>query len=280
MVGKVLSGGIVVFWLVMMGALVRVEFFPEPPKLGVVPMKRVLHKIFANSEPARLNVYRQKERIGSCTFDVAPLASLDARLSDPIGPRAGAYRIQVRFLPSQSSALRLQGDGWCDSQYEIQRFSLKASWGEMHLKLSGDNQTAKVDVVYEDGDIHHERHFGLNEVGGKSLSDALGIPLPASAGLLGMAGLPTTASGSDLAARTLSQPTTEVYYGRVPIGDLPQVAYLIESKLNEAIWAKVWVDESGEVLLVETSMGFTMRSAAIDDLSSDGLAAAHGGTAH
>jgi hypothetical protein len=266
MASKVLSGCIVVFWLVMMGALVRVELFPKQPKFDTVPMEHVLRKIFANPEPARLYIYHNKARIGFCGLYITPLASLGAHPTDPIGPKPGAYRVQVSFTAMLPWRLKLIGEGWCDPQYEIQKFNVKTSLGEIRLDVRGDNQTRKVDLVYDDGDTHQERQFGFNEVGGEGLASALGIPSPAHAALCSIAGLPTASGEPNSAARARSQLTTTVYYGYLPIGELAQRAYLIESKLNEGMWAKIWIDESGQVLLVETSMGLTMRSASITDL--------------
>jgi hypothetical protein len=162
--------------------------------------------------------------------------------------------------------LKLIGEGLCDPQYEIQKFNVKTSLGEIRLDIRGDSQTRKVDLVYDDGDTHQVRQFGFNKVGGEGLASALGIPSPAYPALFGIAGRSTASDEPNSAARDRSQLTTAVYYGHLPIGELTQRAYLIESKLNEGMWARIWIDESGQVLLVETSMGLTMRSASIDDL--------------
>ena len=57
---------------------------------------------------------------------------------------------------------------------------------------------------------------------------------------------------------------TSVSYGRLPIGDLNQKTYMLETKLNDGMWARFWVDEQGEILLVDTSVGLSMRSDLID----------------
>ncbi|MGA2222466.1 MAG: hypothetical protein ABSH21_11970 [Verrucomicrobiia bacterium] len=226
----------------------------------------MLHKIFANPEPARLYIYHQKARIGFCRIAISPLASLGARPTDPVGQQPGAYRVQGSFTAMLPWRLKLIGDGLCDPQYEIQKFNVKTSLGEIRLDIRGDNQTRKVDLVYDDGDTRQVRQFGFNEVGGEDLASALGIPSPAYPALFGIAGLPTASGEPNAAVRTRSQLTTTAYHGHLPIGELTQRAYLIESKLNEGMWARIWIDESGQVLLVETSMGLTMRSVSIDDL--------------
>ena len=42
------------------------------------------------------------------------------------------------------------------------------------------------------------------------------------------------------------------------IGEIPQRAYLVESRLGEGMWAKMWVDMSGAILRVDTSLGLMM----------------------
>ena len=49
--------------------------------------------------------------------------------------------------------------------------------------------------------------------------------------------------------------------------------YLVESKLDKNMWAKMWVSQRGEVLKVETSFGLTMLA----DVLSDQSVSPHGG---
>ena len=72
MAGRIFSTSIVVFWVTMMTALVRTEFFPKPMPIDRVPLGQVLQK-FLNAEDATgLNIYYQQQRapIGFCRIDV------------------------------------------------------------------------------------------------------------------------------------------------------------------------------------------------------------------
>ena len=108
---------------------------------------------------------------------------------------------------------------------------------------------------------------------------ALGASSLSPASLLGGAGLPFSAAdilgGADRPSQ--SQLKTAAYDTHLQVGDLIQKAYLIESRLDNGIWARSWIEESGEVLLVETSLGLTMRSERVEDL--DG-SSGHGSTRH
>jgi hypothetical protein len=90
---------------------------------------------------------------------------------------------------------------------------------------------------------------------------------------LGVQGKPGSPGGSDSSAAPFEM---NVSYGRLPIGDLNQKTYIVESKLNDAMWAKIWVDEQGEVLLVDTSIGLSMRSDLIDGTSYERLGGMRG----
>src|SRR2546422_4501459 len=95
MANKVFAGVVVVFWLTMMVALVRLEFYPRAAPLGEMSTKRVLQKVFANREPARLNVYYNKESIGFCKIEIAPLATGDAGPTVVLTGEPGAYLVQT-----------------------------------------------------------------------------------------------------------------------------------------------------------------------------------------
>ena len=94
MTGKVLTGCIVAFWLIMLGALIKVEFLPQTPRLNQVPIEEVTQKIFANPAPARLNVYYRDEYIGLCRVAIRHGPSAGARSAPTAQEPAGEYRGQ------------------------------------------------------------------------------------------------------------------------------------------------------------------------------------------
>src|SRR5579862_5213093 len=93
MLNRVMAGFVVVFWVAMMAALVRVEIFPRPTVLETFPTDRVLRKIFSNTEPARLNVYYHKVNIGLCAIDVVPRVNGRPVDQVPPGKQADSYEV-------------------------------------------------------------------------------------------------------------------------------------------------------------------------------------------
>jgi hypothetical protein len=51
---------------------------------------------------------------------------------------------------------------------------------------------------------------------------------------------------------------------RLEIAGNLQRAYLVYCKIDDQMWTKIWVDESGQILKVLTSMGLEMRTPTSD----------------
>src|SRR5258708_5422346 len=84
MLNKVLAGLVGAFWVAMMAALVRVEIFPKPAAPETFPNERILKKIFANPDPARLDVYYHKVAVGYCAITIQP--QLNDRQAEQLKP--------------------------------------------------------------------------------------------------------------------------------------------------------------------------------------------------
>jgi hypothetical protein len=124
------------------------------------------------------------------------------------------------------------------------------------LTVDGDRTHQQQSIRYADLSSPDK----LNEFG---LSNILGLPEESHFGGLGLVAAMMPVSP---AARSASQPVTQIYHDSLVVGGLKQPTFVIESKLNQALWAKIWVSEAGSVLQVDTSMGLTMRSVSIDEL--------------
>jgi hypothetical protein len=269
MVGKAFAGFVVTFWLATMGALVRLEFFPKPQPMDAVPSSRVLQRIFSNPEPARLNVFYRDQPIGHCNVEIVPLAATDALQPAPPGQEPQAYRMTTDLTMTLSvfglpSRLRLKGESVFDARYAVQRFDIATKIADGRVQIHGDKATGKVDVSLEMPEYSDQRTFGFDQVQDAGLANALGLP-----GLVdfGFFGAGSTAGSSRDSRRS---PVTTTSFDRLTIGEGTVFAYRIESKLNDTVWAKMWVDEAGDVLLVETSLGLRMEEYHLGQSSADG----------
>jgi hypothetical protein len=269
MLNKVLAGLVVAFWVAMMAALVRVEIFPKPSALETFPNERILKKIFANSDPARLDVYYHKVAIGYCSITIQQ--QLNDRLAEQLKPgqEPDSYEVTTDLKMSLSmfgtqTRLYLSGKSEFNPQLELDGFDIVTTVGDSSVKITGNDLTKKVKVVFSYDGIHDERTFDFDQVKGAGFASAFGMPGLGSLGFLG-GGRPGSLAASSVGGPAATRPVTITYLDRLEIGGDSQRVYLIDSKIDDQMWTKMWVDDSGQVLKVTTSLGLEMLSAGLAD---------------
>jgi len=272
MLNKVMAGLVIAFWAAMMTALLRLEVFPEAPPIQTYPTQRVLQKIFSNQEPIHLNVMFNGNPIGKCEIriirarpDGIHVESNHATTADPEYYKVSSdlnLQLSAFGLPS---GLWLQGDSWFNKDLELGYFEFSTTIGESrpggghfndgHIHIVGDDRTKKVRVKFGFGDFSDERTFDFNQVKGAGFANVLGLSGMGS--FLGGSGFP----GAQLvSAAQRSTAATTTYVDNIQIAGNNQRVYLIYSAVDDNTWAKMWVDDSGQVLRVATSMGLIMQT--------------------
>jgi hypothetical protein len=268
MIGKrIFTVGVVAFWAVMMAALVRVEFFPRESRLIPVSTAQILERVFQNRTVTHLDVIYQNSKIGSVNnLEFTPL------LSEVAGAKPTGYEVTGDVwlnlvIFGAPSRLRLRPVKLhFDSQYELTDFHVRTGFGESHAEINGDNTTKQLTVSYDFGEGRQSRQVGYAELGNGSALAALGVP-----GLQGMPGLGAMGllgGGSPAAAvqSLTSKIQNRAYYDYLTIGDMPQRMFLVHTQLDNGlgIWVKTWIDEQGNILRLESSLGLTLVSSAIN----------------
>jgi hypothetical protein len=269
MLNKVLAGMVVAFWVAMMAALVRVEIFPKPTILETFPNERVLKKILANPDPARLDVYYRKVAIGFCAVSVQP--QLNDKLVDqlPAGREPDGYEVitdlkmTLTMLGTQTR-LHLSGKSEFNSKMELNGFDLVTTAGDGSVNVTGSDLSKKVKVNFNYDGIHDERTFDFDQVKGAGFTSAFGMPGMGSLGFLG-GGMPGSSSSSSGTGPGTPRPVTITYFDHLEIAGDSQRVYLIDSRIDDQMWTKMWVDDSGQILKVTTSLGLEMLSAGLSD---------------
>jgi hypothetical protein len=244
MTSKIFAGFIVAFWVAMMAALVRVEIFPRQISVDTVPRERVIDSIFANPEPQQLNVFYQNKRIGFCRVEIPPEERLD-----------GNYKVYAELKLDRKaigarSQMWLRGNSTFDAHHELKNFDFVNEIAGTKIHVSGDDLSQKVNLVFEFGEVRETHQFDFNDVRGAGFANAFGLAGLANFGFLG--------GGMALTPGRMNT-TTRICHDLLPIGDIRLPTYLIDSRLDENLWAKLWISEVGEVMKVETSMGLTMK---------------------
>jgi len=264
MASKVFAGLVVAFWLTMMVALVRFEFYPKAEPLGNVSTERLLRKVFATREPARMNVYYQKEQIGSCRVEIAPLSARDARPSDTFEGVPQAFLVQTDLdmklvFFGTPSRFHLVSYTRLTPHYEVYDFKVGTSIGGSRVEVYGDEQSKKINVTVDTGETFDTQQFDFDTVRGNGLGGLLALPGLANLGFPGPAAF-FGGSGTGLSA----PPTIGVVEVRFSYGDISQRAYRLDIRSADTMWARIWIADSGEILYAETSMGVTMISDLLD----------------
>jgi hypothetical protein len=275
MLNKVFAGLVIAFWAAMMTVLVRIEIFPEPVAVEVFPTDRVLQKVFSNPEPVRLKVLCNGSEIGTCGIRITPPQLTDKRAEELTSrPEVEFYKVtsDLKLQLSTfgtSSRLWLTGESWFTKKLELGSFEFLTQIGEGHrggghfgdgyIYVNGDDRTKKVKVKFGFGDWSDVRSFSFDQIKGAGFANALGLPGMANFNFLGGAGLPRAfAASSNGGVRT--QPETTTYVDHLQIAGNSERVYLMYSKIDDQTWTKMWVDDSGQVLQVITSLGLEMRT--------------------
>jgi hypothetical protein len=252
---------VVVFWLVMMTALVRVELYPHA-RLLPVSTTEVLDKVFHAPEPINLDVFYRDAAIGSIRVDMEPTVLISTN-ADQTLQHTGAYKVTgnlrlktIVFGAPTTVTIRL-ASAIFDSKYAMKSYDVHTAIGESHTDIKGDNDERVVDLSYGIGAERQSRHLAYDELAGQDFFSALnmnglpGFPAFSGGGLLG------GGSSSAMAKDLLSRVDIQAYHDH--LGDLP--AYVVEIKMDQSLnlWAKIWVDQQGGVQQIDTSLGLQLR---------------------
>ncbi len=275
MLNKVFAGLVIAFWAAMMTALVRVEVFPQPTVIETFSTERVMRKVFSNPEPLSLDIYyNSSNHIGHCMIQIQP--EMSDKLGDESDPtqKVVGYKVtsnlKVRLSAfGMPSWLKLVGESIFNRKLELEHFRFSTvigegradggNQGDGRVNVIGDYHTKTVQMAFDFGDFHDERLFDFDQVKGAGFANAFGLPGMANFSFLGGGGLPSGFGvSSDGGAH--APPTTITSLDRLEIAGNRQRVYLVYSKIDDQMWTKIWVDESGQVLKVVTSMGLEMRS--------------------
>jgi hypothetical protein len=263
MTSKILGGLIIIFWVVMMSALVRLEYTGKMVAFETVPTSRVAEKILNHPSPGRLNILSvgqdRTNWIGYCYLDVVKLATFTPLRAAGETERHCGYQLQgnarmdVAVL-GWASRWHLTANGLLGLRGTVKEFDLRAEIGDGWVEVRSPD-ARQVEVVIELGEVHEHRTFNLQEFRGAGLAGAFGMP--------GIAGLGLKPTGI-----RSSQPTWQVGYERLTGRLGTQRAYAVEYRLDANLWIRAWVSEVGEILRVETPWGVTLLD---DQLVPEGL---------
>lgn len=256
MLGRVLSVGIVAFWLVMMSLLIRSELLGTKPLTYDVPIETVMQKMFESGASSDLLIQHQGSEVGTCSLQIVKER----------GTPTASYRVHTDLnlnLQVWGRSLRLSSstDSFFDHRYRLTRFMSHTATGDSKIEASGDVASKEIQLSFNVGGVQekHKLPFSLLENMGPS----------GAMGLFGMGGLQLPPEGSGAFAKSALNalapnnrgPVTTVQETHLMFGKEPVSTWMVHTQYDESLWSKVYVERSGEIQRVETSFGVTMVNA-------------------
>lgn len=164
---RLLVSGIVLFWVVMTGLLVRSELPGGAGNHTAVPAAHVFKQIFLHEEPSDLAFYRQRQRLG--LFHVQPRH--EPKSAAPGAAHAllisGGSSLDAFGLPNQRVILRAVVE--LDAQQAVRRFEVSATVREARQK------TPSLGLTFDGAPPAHRYHYAVKR-GDVLLKERAGTP--------------------------------------------------------------------------------------------------------
>jgi hypothetical protein len=233
--------GIIAFWLVMMGMLVRLETHPEATDILDVPVSYVARIMFKNGQRSLLNVRQENNQIGSFSLHPSITGSSSRALDF-----SGTLALQLPVGAAQR--LNFHGVLDMDIAMRIVDFHLEVNMQEPHYHITADGDVARKTVTFEIRERNHviaSQTLPLDAAAlGPALSQNFGIP--GNALTPGPGGIAPPAVTAREAQITMHSEQLQVY--EVSVGEVT----------NPLV--RFYVTQLGQVVLAKTNFGFTLSA--------------------
>jgi hypothetical protein len=257
---RVAALGIILFWLVMTGLLVRMECFPGTSDLLPVPVEHLFKLMFLHEQPSDLILFQDQERIG------------DLHLQPHRFPRnAGAARnvlaitgSMILDLPGfESRHLTLRGVFELDDRDAARHFELTATVHEPSQNLparpgAASQKTAPSLVIAFDGEPPHGRYHYAIRRGDALLAEQSGPPATLldqpELRSIGVGPVVLAALAQQLAVSTQLTARRGVFLSK---GEEMET-YDVAVRQGEALEATIQLSQLGQILAVKTSAGYSL----------------------
>ena len=234
--------GIVAFWIVMMGMLVRLETHPEATDILDVPVSYVMRMMFKHGQQSILTVREENKTIGSVAF--RPSISASGRRSLDF---SGTLSVQWPAAPRQR--FNFQGAVDMDGAMRVLEFHLEASFQELHCRVNVKGDVPRKTLVFE-----------MRQGGRLTVSQTLPMDAAAlGAALLQHLGLDATALPV-IAAGSVSPPTFTAHETRITLHGEQLEVYQVTLLEGAASVADIYVTQLGQIVLAKSGFGYSLSS--------------------
>ncbi len=179
MLARLTAAFIVIFWIAMMGLLIRNEYFPENSRLREIPPAHVLKMVFVHEQPTLLQIHSDKQLIGQLTLTPSTI--------DETGDRRVDFAGNVRVRLANGRKPRLAWDGrWIMGRtfktkhltfgITMQDFTGNQVDGERRVEVEMSPAENRAHVVLKSASgIDDERDYSMDQNGARNFFRDLGI---------------------------------------------------------------------------------------------------------
>ena len=144
MLYRVATVGIALFWLVMMGLLVRLETHPNSTSILDVPVSYVMRVMFQHAQTSLLSVRDETQQVG--TLSLRPSTTGTAASTGHVLDFAGTMSMQMLGAHQR---FNFSGTVNMDLALDVKRFHADLSLQEMRSHLSLDGDFARHMLAYQ-----------------------------------------------------------------------------------------------------------------------------------
>ena len=236
--------GIVAFWMVMMGMLVRLETHPETTDILEVPVSYVTRIMFKHGEHSLLTVREEGKSVGA--------VSLRPSITGPDGRSldfSGAVSIELPLGGRQR--FNFNGNMDMDRELRVLDFHVDLAVPDQHFHLNAQGDTARKILTYQ-----------VSQGGRQSAPQTL--PLDAAAfgpALLQALGQEANAPlALPISPGAIAPPTVTARETQITLHGEQLQVYQVTIREGTALAADFYVTQLGQVVLAKTNFGYSLSA--------------------
>ena len=248
---RALTIGIVAFWLLMMGLLLRVEFSPGEGEMLPVPVDYVWRLMFLREQPSDLVLYNQRQRIGNFHLQPRRLPTGSNGVAGPVRLLSGSGGLALTLPGLSGQNLTVRGSVEMDERNTARRVGFyislhtpgQATLGTT-LTLDGRPSSDEWHYQVRQGDTVVQENSG-------SATALLGALKIGSWGFDPRAILQTEQQQADTTQATARR-------GVLHTDSEDVEAFVVAIHRGEPLETTIYVSQLGQILAIKTSSGYDL----------------------
>ncbi|MGC3989769.1 MAG: hypothetical protein QM796_08855 [Chthoniobacteraceae bacterium] len=243
MITRIFTILIVVFWLVMTGMLVHMQVSPRESELLQVPVGLVMKLMFSHGLDSEMSIYIDQQRAGTL--------SLRPKINEKDQSRTLDFdsNLWLKLPGLDHQRYHFEGTAWMNRALELRHALLK-----FNMPAPATNLTATIDDSMQ---LHYE-------VSQSGQTDRETIPLDQETPNTLLSALNLDPSIVHQFQGGINTPTVSARENQITLHGEAVDVYELTMKEADLEVANIYVSQLGQVLLVKTVFGYTLRAAGLE----------------